>query len=148
MLRVVRSAAAEVRLVSQQRSTLVVWWRSHDVNFTQVSEAKSRHLKKRKEQLYIVLFFHLPLHLIIIWRTTLASPGKGASNAEIVRPFIHFPPSLPLQLTCHQLQSATSLRIVRHRSGSATTAANQGTSHRHAPSLAASQPNNVTRAVA
>ena len=45
-------------------------------------------------------------------------------------------------------QSATSPRIVRLRSGSATTAANQATSHRLARSLAPPRPNNATRAEA
>jgi len=44
--------------------------------------------------------------------------------------------------------SVTSLRTVRRRSGSATTAASLGTNHQHAQSRAPLQPNNVTRAVA
>ena len=131
-------------------------------------EAESRRSEKK------IVVYSLHLHFFLyIWRTT--SPGRGVSNAEIVRRRFsihlptsspHFHPSSPPKhfffsawITPYTVpngrgtdvlkrQSATSPRIVRLRNGSATTAANQATSHRRARSLAPLPPNNATRAEA
>jgi hypothetical protein len=134
------------------------------------SEEKKQEVEESEKKIVV---YSLHLHFFFyIWRTT--SPGRGASSAEIVRrrfstdlphshPPLHLRPHHFPFSTCItpytiipngretdvlKRQSATSLRIVRPRSGSATTAANQATSRRPARSLAASPPNNATRAEA
>jgi len=153
-LRVVRSAA-EVRPVS--------WSSIPHTPICQVSEAKKKQtLKKRKEEIVVYSFsfsFHLFIYGAQYLQERVLQMRKSCVPPLALTPtfifslcselLLHIPVSPQRILMCfYQLQSATSLKTVRRRSGSATTAVDRATSRPHARSSAASRPSNATRAAA